>query len=59
MQQTMQQTARDTLTEIYRDWFNNYASTEKFAEHNGLTPEQGAALLTLAREVARTEHPDA
>ena len=55
----MQQTARDTLTEIYRDWFNNYASTEKFAEHNGLTPEQGAALLTLAREVARTEHHDA
>ena len=55
----MQQIARDTLVGIYLDWFNNYASTETFAEHNGLTPEQGAALLALAREVARTEHPDA
>ena len=55
----MTTTARDQLIEIYRDWFNNYASTATYAEHNGLTPEQGAALIKLAREVARSEHPEA
>ena len=57
----MTTTARDTLIEIYRDWFNKYAyvTTATYAKHNGLTPEQGAALINLAREVARSEHPEA
>lgn len=55
----MQPLARDTLISIYLDWFNNYLSVETFAEHNGLTTEQAQALINLARDVARSEHPEA
>lgn len=50
--------AREKLTEVYLDYFNNYLTTEKYAEDNGLTPEQGLALINLAREVARSPHPE-
>jgi len=52
-------TMRDVLLAAYLDYFNNYLSTSLWAEHNGLTEEQGAALIDIARKVARSEHPDA
>ena len=52
-------TARDQLLEIYRDWFNNYVYIERYACDNDLTTEQANALINLAREVARSEHPEA
>lgn len=53
------QNARDYLSALYLDWRNNYLSVEVFAEHNGLTTEQAAALLAVARSVHDTQHPDA
>ena len=50
---------RELLISIYLDWYNNYALVETFAEHNGLTKEQGEALINLARQVYNSDHPDA
>lgn len=51
-------TMRETLIAAYLDYFNNYLSADKWAEHSGLTYEQGQRLLDLARDVANSEHPD-
>jgi len=53
------QNARQYLTLLYLDWWNNYASIPTFAEHNGLTEEQAKTLLELAKDVYNSEHPDA
>jgi hypothetical protein len=50
---------RDKLIEVYLDYLNNYLTAEKYSEHNGLTVEQGRALLSLAKTVFNTPHPDA
>jgi hypothetical protein len=50
---------RYRLIEAYIDFINNYLTVEKWAEHNGLTPEQGLVYMDLAREVYYSEHPDA
>ena len=50
--------AREYLTEIYLDWLNNYASTVTFAEHNGITTDQALVLITLAKSVFESDHPD-
>lgn len=51
--------ARSLLEVLYVDWRNNYLTTDKFAEHHGLTAEQGQRLIDLARDVANSEHPEA
>ena len=51
--------ARDILSFIYLDWMNNYLTTERYAECNGLTDTQACTLINLARDVARSEHPEA
>ena len=51
--------ARNNLIDIYLDWRNNYLTYDVFAEHNGLTVEQGTALIELARAVFNSQHPDA
>lgn len=50
---------RETLINAYLDYVNNYLTIEKYAEHNGLTPEQARALLDVARAVYGSKHPDA
>jgi len=50
---------RETLTAIYLDWLNNFASVAAFAECNGLHEDEAARLIALAREVYDTTHPDA
>lgn len=50
---------RTTLITAYHDYVNNYLTIELYAEHNGLTTEQGYALISLAREVYNSNHPDA
>ena len=50
---------RDTLIAAYLDFWNNYLTVEKYAEHNGLTESQAGVLLDLAKEVFNSEHPDA
>ena len=49
---------RNTLIDVYLDFINNYLTTELYAEHNGLQPEHGAALINLARDVYNSVHPD-
>lgn len=55
----MNKQARDYLIELYLDYRNNYLTVATFAEHNGLTTEQGRAFIDLARTVSQSEHPDA
>lgn len=52
-------TVRETLDAIYRDYFNNYLTSPQYGEDHGLTEAQADALLTLAREINRTPHPEA
>jgi hypothetical protein len=50
---------REILISAYLDYVNNYLTVEKYAEHNGLTTEQGTILINLAREVYNSKHPEA
>lgn len=44
--------ARETLTEMYFYFADNYVTIEKYAEHNGITVDQACTLLGLAKQVA-------
>lgn len=50
---------RQILIIAYLDYMNNYLTVEKYAEHNGLTAEQGNIFIILARNVYYSDHPDA
>lgn len=52
-------TMRDTLINTYLDYVNNYLSVAKYAEHNGLTNDQALELLSIARKVFQSTHPEA
>ncbi len=39
------------LIAAYLDYFNNYISVEKFAEHNQLTPMQAVKIIHLGQEL--------
>jgi hypothetical protein len=52
-------TARDLLIAKYLEYFNDYLTVGIFSEHNGLTPEQGAQFLDLAKQVYSSKHPEA
>lgn len=51
--------ARDQLRAIYLEWVNDYLSLATYAEHHGLAEAQAAALISLARAVFNTDHPEA
>ena len=50
--------AREILKEIYRDYFNNYATLMTYADQHGLTEAQAGILIALARDVETSEHPE-
>jgi hypothetical protein len=50
---------RDVLVTAYLDYLNNYISVDCYAESNGLTREEGASLIALARTVSWHDHPEA
>lgn len=50
---------RETLINVYREYLNDYLTIETFAEHSGLTTGEAQQLITLARQVAAHQHPDA
>lgn len=50
--------ACEALAAIYLDYFNNYLTVEKFAEHNGLHENEAETLINLGREVANRPHPE-
>jgi hypothetical protein len=39
------------LADLALDYFNNYLSIEKFAEHNELTVNQASELIELGKEL--------
>lgn len=57
-QPAAQLSARGTLLALCFDWRNNYLTIERFAEDHGLTLEEAATLITLARDVASHPHPE-
>lgn len=50
--------ARDQLSAIYLDYFNNYATIMTYADQHGLTEGQAGILITLARDVHNSKHPE-
>ena len=51
--------AREQLKAIYLQWVNDFLSVARFAEYHGITDAQADALITLARDVFNTDHPEA
>ena len=51
--------AREQLKAIYLEWRNDFLSVEAFAEYHGITDAQAADLITLARDIFNTDHPEA
>ena len=51
--------ARDQLRAIYLEWVNDFVTVARFAEYHGLTEAQAAALISLARDIFNTDHPEA
>lgn len=47
------------LIDIYLDFWNNYLTVERYAECNGLHNDEAEALISLARKVFNTNHPEA
>jgi hypothetical protein len=50
---------RETLTALYLEWVNDYASLDTFAEHHGLTPDEAGLLLVVAKSCFENPHPEA
>jgi hypothetical protein len=42
---------RKTLNEIYLDYFNNYLTIEKFAEHNLITVDNAKILIGVGKGI--------
>ena len=51
--------ARQYLADIYLHWLNDFVTVESFAEYHGITDAQAADLITLARGIFNTDHPEA
>lgn len=50
---------RETLISVYLEYVNDYLTVEKYAEIHGLTNGQASILISLARQVANSDHPEA
>ena len=55
----MTKSARVSLSELYLDYKNNFISVEKFAEHHGLHLGHAIQLVSLAKAIFLSKHPDA
>ena len=51
--------AREQLKAVYLQWVNEFLSVGAFAEYHGITDAQAADLITLARDIFNTDHPEA
>lgn len=49
---------RERLACVYMDWKNNFLTITGFAEHYGLTDEEAADLINLARRCFENPHPE-
>jgi len=39
----------EALQSIYLDWFNNFLTVDRFAEHYGMTPDTASELIESGR----------
>jgi hypothetical protein len=42
-------TSREKIESLYIDWFNNFLTVDRFAEHHGLTVEQASRVINTGR----------
>jgi hypothetical protein len=49
---------REYLIDQYLDFKNNYLSPAVFAEHRGMTEDQGYQLIKLGRDLFNSKHPE-
>lgn len=42
---------KQVLLDMFLDYFNNYLTIEKFAEHNEITVDQARALVTVLYDI--------
>ena len=47
---------RDYLISEYLDFFNNYLTPTLFAEHRGMTEDQGQLLIDLGRDLFNSKN---
>jgi len=48
---------RETLKAAFLDWFNNYLTVEKFAEHYEITVKDAQALIDMGRVYHESDLP--
>lgn len=58
MTQTKLTPLRNILQMYYLDYWNNYLTVDKFAEHHGLTKVQAESFLRLGKKVFNSKHPE-
>lgn len=39
------------IHEMYLDWFNNFATVEKFAEYYGITETEAVAIIDAGKKI--------
>ena len=54
----MSSDARTIVINFYLDYVNNYLTSAKWSEHNGLSEQQGSDLLLLASKIFNSDHPE-
>lgn len=50
-------TSRTYLESVWLDFFNNYLTPEKYADHHHISEPQAMELLRLARNVYESKNP--
>ena len=51
-------TYADRLAAMFRDYFNDYLTVERFAEHNDLTLAEAGKLIKLGREISERQRAE-
>ena len=50
---------KQNLQHVFLDWFNNFLTVEKFAEHYGLTEAQAAQVIELGKQIHEAQFSEA
>ena len=50
---------REQLAAVYLEWVNDYLTIGTYADHHGLTYDEAATLLSVARACYYQPHPEA
>lgn len=53
------QITREQLAAEYLDYLDNYITVDLFAEHRGLTEDEGRKYLEVCKSAFENKHPEA